>query len=223
MRYIIEDRRFYDDVDAMYAYLRPIQVSLDSLQGNGTNLTDAIVLFEELQDYFNDDNKIWNIFNTKWELCESDLWPASVCVDLRYNENFNNIEKDPHYEEYKSYNPNSNNNNNNSNNHNNNETRSIFDTIVTSFRSNINGRNVQRSIDTYLVKIRNDNNNNNKNNNIFNNRRNRPSNVENRIDLVANGTFCKAFSKPEYLQHRLDATAMRAGEEGLKKAVQRII
>ena len=32
-----------------------------------------------------------------------------------------------------------------------------------------------------------------------------------------NGTFSKVFPKPIYLQHRLDAAAMRQGENGLKK------
>ena len=104
----------------MYLYLRPIKVALDSMQGNGTNLTDGLVVFDELQDYFMDDNDIWNIFNNKWELCESYLWQASACVDLRYNGNYNNIKKDPKYQQYLRYERNNvinnNNNNNNSNN-----------------------------------------------------------------------------------------------------------
>ena len=237
-RYICEELRdtlkcrpFYDDVDSMYLYLRPIKVALDSMQGNGTNLTDGLVVFDELQDYFADDNEIWNIFNNKWELCGSDLWQASACVDLRYNENYNNIEKDPKYEEYLKYNANNmDNNNNNSNNNNINDEekeKSIFDSIVRHFRSNINGRGVQRSIDRYLVKI---NNNGSNQNNILGNRNNRNNrnnsnerpdandqNNNNNVDLVANGTFAKVFPKPAYLQHRLDAAAMQSGENGLKK------
>ena len=210
---ILEDRRYYDDIHSMYYYLRPIKYALDGLQGNGTNLTDGLVSFDELEDYFQGDNEIWNIFHRKWELCASDLWQASACVDLRYNENYNKIENDPDYEKYLEYhqnnqNSNNNNNNNNNNNRNSNE-KSIFDSIVTSFRSPINGRGVQRSIDDYLNGNEND---------LFNNVNNRNNgNVRNRVDLIASGTFVKVFPKPDFLPHRLDAEAMTAGERGLEK------
>ena len=190
LRDSLECRRFFEDVDSMYLYLRPIKIALNSLQGHGTNLTDGLVLFDELQDYFNEDNEIWNIFNVKWELCGSDLWQASACVDLRYNENYNNIKKDPKYEEYLRYernNRNNSNNNNSSNNINDEEKeKSLFDSIVTSFRSNINGRNVQRSIDRYLFRI------NNNGSNIFNNRN----------KLVPNGMTPWDFVRPAYLEYR---------------------
>ena len=139
---------------------------------------------------FEDDNEIWNIFEIKWELCASDLFQASVCVDLRYNDNYNNIGKDSKFVEFLHFvndnnnhdnNENNNNNNNNHlrqnnlnrinlnrNNNNNNINNNIINEyfvnkINTNFRSNINGRNVQQSIERYLRNI------NGNNNNIFNN------------------------------------------------------
>ena len=134
LRAIVNNIRFWDDLDAMYTYLRPIHWQLVKLEGNKTNLANAFVCFDELQDYFVDDNPIWNIFNNKWALCESTGHPATTLIDPRFNKNYVKLENDPSIVELKE------------------ESQVNFNAQNYGIGS-INNRDRQRNIERFLITI----------------------------------------------------------------------
>lgn len=179
IRNIINNDRFWQDLRDTNAYLHPIPIALNRLQGNVTNLSDAFVFFEELQDYFQEDNYIWYIFDEKWKLCESDLHAASCLIDLRYNDNYVKLEHDARFQINQNANVNGNGNqvNNNVNNNvdnniNNNNQYNNNDDFNNQFNlrhyapGNINNRDRQRNINQFLIQNQNQNQHQNENVNV---------------------------------------------------------